>query len=156
MSRSQNFWIIKNEVSDYDITQMSKDRKTLWTGVRNYQARNFMTQKMAVGDFCLFYHSNADPSGAAGIVRVSKAADTDPSALDKKSKYFDSKSTTENPIWKCVEVEFVKKLKRLVSIGEMRESSKLKDLMILQKGSRLSITPITENEFNEIVKLSEN
>jgi predicted RNA-binding protein with PUA-like domain len=152
----KNYWIFKNEVSDYSIDQMKNDKRTLWTGVRNYQARNFMMQNMQVGDLGYFYHSNAEPSGAAGIIRICNKAVVDSTALDKKSRYYDPKATIDKPIWFCVEVEFVEKLQRIVSIQEMRNHSALKNLMILQKGSRLSITPLSKVEFDFIYKLSTN
>ena len=150
---AKKYWLLKNELADYSIADMARDKRTLWTGVRNYQARNFMSQGMNLGDLAIFYSSNPDPSGAVGVVRISKNASADPTALDKKSKYYDPKSTPDKPIWECVEVEYQETFKRMVSIQEMRTEKSLKDLMILQKGSRLSITPLTEKEFLQICKM---
>ena len=115
---------------------------------------NFMMNEMNVGDGVLFYHSNAKPPGAIGIAKVSRLAQPDPTARDKKSKYFDPKSTEDKPIWHCVEVQFVKKLKRLVSLSEIKEELKLQDMKLLSH-SRLSIQPLTQAEFEYICQMSE-
>ena len=100
-----NYWLMKSEPSTYPIEQLKKEKKTLWDGVRSYQARNIM-QTMSVGDKVLFYHSNAKPSCVVGLAEVSKKAVPDPSQFDKKSKYFDPKSDPDNPRWHCVEVKY--------------------------------------------------
>ena len=112
MSRRTRYWLMKSEPSNYSISDLKKDRRSLWDGVRNYQARNFMMKDMKVGDKVLFYHSNAFPSGVYGLARVSAPAQADLTALDPKSQYFDSKATPENPRWFCVEVQFEKQLKK--------------------------------------------
>jgi predicted RNA-binding protein with PUA-like domain len=146
------YWLMKNEVSDYSIQELKKDKRTDWTGVRNYQARNFMRDEMSPGDLAIFYHSNADPSGAAGIMEISSKAKPDETQFDKKSKYYDSKATKDNPRWMLREVQFKEVLPRLVPISEMREIKVCKDMLILQKGSRLSITPLKKTEFEAVVK----
>lgn len=146
------YWLMKNEVSDYSIDELAKDKRTDWTGVRNYQARNFMRDSMKKGDLAFFYHSNAEPSGCAGIMKITSDAKPDLTQFDKKSPYYDPKAKKESPIWMLREVEFQKKLPRLISIQEMREIPACKKMLTLQKGSRLSITPVTEAEWNAILK----
>lgn len=145
---------MKSEPDVYGIEDLQRDGQTFWGGVRNYQARNFMTNDMAVGSQVLFYHSNAEPPGVAGLMKVVSEAQADPTALDANSEYFEPKATPENPIWKCVTVKFVEKFPRLVSLEEIRKNPKLKDMALLQKGSRLSIQPVTDSEFGEILKMA--
>ena len=109
----KNYWLMKSEPNTYSIDDLKKDAKTIWDGVRNYQARNFMMRDMQVGDTVLFYHSSADPSGVSGIAKVSRKALPDPTQFDKKSKYYDPKSTKEKPRWYCVEVSYQEKFKNL-------------------------------------------
>lgn len=148
---AKKYWLMKSEPSVFSITDLEKVDRTLWEGVRNYQARNFMMNDMNVGDEVLFYHSNAEPPGVAGIARVSKAAVPDPTVFDKKSEYFDQKATKEKPIWFCVEVQFVQKFKSLIPLDELRKNKKLAKMALLQKGSRLSVQPVTPAEFNEVL-----
>ncbi len=125
----------------------------MWEGVRNYQARNFMTKEMKVGDWVLFYHSNAEPPGIAGIAKVSAAAKPDPTARKKNSPYFDPKATAENPIWECVTVSFVEKFPHLISLETLRAQKSLASMQVLKKGQRLSIQPVTPEEFKAIQRL---
>src|SRR5690606_27389126 len=113
---AKNYWLMKSEPEVFSISDLERDGRTLWEGVRNYQARNFMMNDMKVGDEVLFYHSNAEPPGVAGIAQVSSAAVPDPTAFDKKSEYFEPKATKENPRWFCVEVKFVKKFKAVLPL----------------------------------------
>nr|WP_308984370.1 EVE domain-containing protein [Coraliomargarita sp. SDUM461004] len=122
-----------------------------WDGVRNYQARNFMRDVMQVGDTILFYHSNTNPPGVAGIAQVASAAYPDPTAFDPKSKYFDAKSDPAKPRWMLVDVSYKADLKRLVSLQEMKSMPALADMRALQRGNRLSICPVSEAEFQAIV-----
>ena len=143
---------MKSEPDVFSIDQLKKDKTTLWEGVRNYQARNYM-KDMAVGDLVLFYHSNAEPSGVAGIAKVSKLADADPSQFDKKSDYFDAKATKEKPNWFCVQLEYVGTFKEVISLAELREHKNLADMVVLQKGSRLSVQPVDKKHFDSVKKL---
>lgn len=152
--KTQKFWLMKSEPVTYSIDSLKKDRKSLWTGVRNYQARNFMMNEMQVGDPVLFYHSSAEPPGVAGLAKVSKAFQPDPTALDKKSDGYDPKSTTEKPIWFCVEVEFVEKFANFVTLAKLKSEKTLRDLLVIQRGQRLSVQPVTEKDFLYIVKMS--
>ncbi len=143
---------MKSEPETYSIDDLKRDKKTLWEGVRNYQARNFMAQEMQVGDAVLFYHSNAEPPGVAGVARVSKAAVADPTQFDKKSDYFDPAAKPNAPRWLCVEIEFVEKFKNFVSLNDLREDAKLKEMMVLRKGQRLSVQPVTSADFQIVQK----
>jgi predicted RNA-binding protein with PUA-like domain len=143
---------MKCEPDVYSIDDLIRDKTTGWEGVRNYQVRNFM-RTMALGDQAFFYHSNAKPSGIAGLVEVCKTAYPDPFALEEGHKYYDPRATPENSIWLSVTVKFVAKAKQVISIQQLRDTPTLSDLMILQRGSRLSITPVTEAEFQTILKL---
>ena len=141
------YWLLKSDAESYSIDNLKRDGTTPWTGVRNYTARNFMRDQMKVGDKALFYHSNADPPGVVGICEIASAPIGDETALDPKDSHYDPKSTPANPIWMCVEVKYMKHLKRPVPIDELRKTKGLEKMVILQKGSRLSVTPLTEKEW---------
>lgn len=149
-----NCWLIKSEPEAYSIDDLKRDKKIAWEGVRNYQARNFMRDSMKVGDKVIFYHSSVTPPGAVGEVRVSSLPYPDPSQFDPKSNYFDPKTNKEKPIWYLVDIAFVKKFKRMVSLSEMRTHRELSGMALLQPGSRLSITPVSEKEYKFISTLS--
>lgn len=144
---------MKSEPDVFSIDQLKKVKKSLWDGVRNYQARNFMMKDMKVGDTVLFYHSNATPPGVAGLAKVSKSAVPDPSQFQKESEYFDPKASLENPRWFCVEVAFDKKFKKLVALDDLKETKGLEDMLVIKRGQRLSIQPVTEKEFSIICQL---
>lgn len=146
------YWLMKSEPDVFSINDLEKNKTTLWEGVRNYQARNFMMKDMKIGDEVLFYHSNAEPSGIAGVATVSKLAVPDPLQFDKKSEYYDKKATAEKPIWYCVEVKFKKKFKEVFALSEIKADKNLKDMVVVQKGSRLSIQPVLEKDFKYILK----
>lgn len=124
-----------------------------WSGVRNYQARNFMRDEMKVGDLILFYHSSCEIPGVAGIASVASAPYPDPTQFDKKSEYFDPKSNPENPRWMLVDVKFHQNLKSFVSLEEIKQEKSLAHMRLLQKGNRLSILPVTKDEFEKIKKM---
>ena len=142
------YWLMKSEPDDVSIDDLAAmPRKTVaWYGVRNYQARNFMRDQMQVGDQAFFYHSSCPEPGIAGIVRISKAAYPDASQFDKKSKYFDAKATRDAPRWVNVEVTLVEKT-RLISLAELRDTPQLATMRLLQRGNRLSITPVDPREW---------
>lgn len=140
------YWLMKSEVTDYSIDDLKRDGRTDWTGVRNYQARNFMREDMSDGDLAFFYHSNAEPSGIAGIMRIQGSSKPDPTQFDKKSKYFDETATKDSPRWFLREVEFIKKVD-FIPLDAIRKIPACKKMIILQKGTRLSITPVTEAEW---------
>ncbi|MGZ0654741.1 EVE domain-containing protein [Coraliomargarita sp. W4R53] len=147
-----NYWLMKSEpdVFSFQDLKARPNQTEPWDGVRNYQARNFMRDTMKVGDTILFYHSNTNPPGVAGIAQVASEPYPDPTAFDPKSKYYDSKSKPENPRWVLVDVRYKADLKRLVSLEEMKSMPELADMRTLQRGSRLSISPVSEAEFNVI------
>ena len=145
------YWLIKSEPITYGIDHMARDKKTSWGGVRNYQARNFMRDQMKVGDRAFFYHSNCEEPGITGIVEVSAAAHPDETQFDRKSHYYDAASKREEPRWVCVEFKFVKKTP-LVTLMELREHKKLAKMALLQRGNRLSITPVDPAEWDYITK----
>lgn len=147
------YWLMKSEPDVFSIDTLKKQKKSLWDGVRNYQARNFMMKDMQVGDKILFYHSNATPPGIAGLAEVIKEAVPDPTALDKKSKYYDEKSTKEKPRWFCVEVKFKKKFKNFISLDTLRDTKSLSTMLVLKKGQRLSIQPVTKKEYDIVCKM---
>lgn len=149
------YWLMKSEPDVYSIDHLKKEKTTLWDGIRNYQARNFMMKDMKVGDQVLFYHSNAKPPGIAGLAVISKSAVPDPTAFDKKSKYHCDKSTKENPRWFCVEVKYKKKLKTFIPLDEIKVTKKLEEMVVIRKGSRLSIQPVTKKEFDVICKMGD-
>ena len=150
------YWLMKSEPTDVSIDDLAAmpNQSVAWYGVRNYQARNFMRDQMRVGDKVLFYHSNCAEPGIAGLAEVSRLAYPDQTQFDPKNKYFDPKATAENPRWFNVDVKLVRKT-RLISIKELREHPQLANLRTLQKGNRLSITPVDPREWEFIVGILE-
>ncbi|MDH7605859.1 MAG: EVE domain-containing protein [Melioribacter sp.] len=150
------YWLMKSEPEVFSIDDLakSKNQTTFWDGVRNYQARNFMRDEMKIGDKVIFYHSNTEPPAAVGICEVVKEAYPDFTAFDPKSKYYDPKSKKENPTWFMVDIKLLKKFDRPVHLEEIKKNPKLKNMKLVQKGNRLSVMPITKEEFNEIVYMS--
>ena len=146
-------WLVKTEPDVYSIDDLARDRRTWWEGVRNYQARNLMRDSMQVGDEVIVYHSNADPPAAAGIARVSRPARGDATALDPKSEYFEPRATPADPVWVCVELEFVERFAEPVPLAEIRATRGLEGLPLLQKGQRLSVQPVGDREFAILVSL---
>ncbi len=142
---------MKSEPGEYSIDDLKHDKKAPWFGVRNYQARNYMRDQMQIGDDVLFYHSSCPEPGIAGLARVASKPYPDPTQFEKKSPYFDPKATRENPRWMLVDVKYVKQFKRVVALSELRKEKSLVQMIILRPGNRLSITPVTEKEFNKIV-----
>ena len=144
------YWLMKSEPEVYSIDSLARDKKTYWDGVRNYQARNFMRDQMKPGDLVFFYHSNAEPPGIAGIAEVASPGYPDPSAFDPKDVHYDSKSKKENPAWYVVDIQFVKKFKRLISLDELRKVKGIENMALLKRG-RLSVQPVTEQEWRNIL-----
>ncbi len=148
------YWLMKSEPSDVSIDDLASfpNQTVDWYGVRNYQARNFMRDQMKVGDGVLFYHSNCAEPGIAGLAEVSKLAYPDRTQFDANHRYFDPKATSEKPRWFNVDVKLVRKT-RLLSLKEMRENPQLENLRILQRGNRLSITPVDPRDWATIMGL---
>jgi predicted RNA-binding protein with PUA-like domain len=146
------YWLFKSEPETFGIDHLIKRPKQTehWDGVRNYQARNMLRDDIKVGDKAFFYHSNCTPPGIVGVVDIVKASYPDPSALNPHSKYYDPKSTTENPRWYMVDVHFVKKFDRMISLEELKQHPLLENMVVTRRGSRLSITPVTAEEWKVI------
>lgn len=144
-------WLMKSEPDVFSLADLKKKRSEPWNGVRNYQARNFM-REMAVGDRVLFYHSNAKPSGVAGLAEVAKTAYPDPTQFDPKSEYFDAKSPQAEPRWSLVDVRFAATFARFLPLDELREVPALAGMLLFSR-SRLSVQPVEKRHFDLIVKL---
>jgi predicted RNA-binding protein with PUA-like domain len=153
-SKGTQYWLMKSEPNDYSLADLKKDKTALWDGVRNYQARNIMRDRMKIGDEVLFYHSNADPAGVVGLATVHKKAVPDVEAFNKKSKYFDPKSKKDDPTWFCVEVKYKSTFDRTVSLEEMKTAKPLANMLVIQRGQRLSIQPVSKGEFGAVCKLA--
>ncbi len=147
-----NHWLMKSEPDVYPWTQLVSDGSTHWDGVRNYQARNFMRDKMKMGDFVLFYHSNCKPPHIAGVAKVVKEGYPDFTSWDPDSKYFDEKSTPSNPRWMMVDIEPVSELEN-VSLHEMKDNPALEGMPLLQRGQRLSVQPVSEEQFRIVCEM---
>ncbi len=151
------YWLMKNEPEEFGIDDLRKRAKKTepWDGVRNYQARNMMRDQMKVGDQAFFYHSNCATPGVVGIMKICSKSYPDPTAFDPEDAHYDPKSDPDNPRWFLVDVKYVRKLKRTIALSELREhaDTKLKDLIILRRGNRLSITPVTKKEWDFILSL---
>jgi predicted RNA-binding protein with PUA-like domain len=150
---SRRYWLMKVEPSAYSIDDLARDGSTSWEGVRNYQARNFMRDEMQVGDGVLVYASNADPSGVTGLAEIARAAYPDAYAWKKGHTYFDAASTPEKPLWYSVDIRFVERFPRIVSLDTLKSTPGLEDMVVTKKGSRLSIQPVTKREFDIVTKL---
>jgi predicted RNA-binding protein with PUA-like domain len=151
-SAERRYWLMKCEASAYTIDDLRRDRTTSWEGVRNFQARNFL-RDMKHGDGVLFYASNADPSGVTGLAKVSREAYPDSSAFDRKSHYYDPKSRPEKPSWWMVDLRFVEKLSSIATLDELRRTTGLESMQVLRKGNRLSVQPVTREEYDIVVRL---
>lgn len=152
MPEKKRYWLVKSEEDAYSIDDLRADGKTCWEGIRNYAARNNL-REMTVGDEVLFYHSNASPSGVVGVARVAREAYPDQFAFDPKSRYHDPKSDEANPRWFMVDLEFVRKLDRLVSLAEVKDDPAL-DEMALVRQPRLSVQPVEKKELERILELA--
>ena len=146
------FWLMKSEPHVYPWKQLVEDGETHWDGVRNYQARNIMRDDMKIGDFVLFYHSNCKPPHVAGIARVCREAYPDFTALDPESKYFDSKSSPDNPRWMMVDIEAVQEME-MVSLVDIKANPALDDMPLVQRGQRLSVQPVSKEQYEEICRM---
>ncbi|MDF1611147.1 MAG: EVE domain-containing protein [Stygiobacter sp.] len=149
------YWLMKSEPEVFSIDDLakSKNQTTYWDGVRNYQARNFLRDEIKIGDKVIFYHSNSEPPGAAGICEVVKEGYPDFTAFDPENHHYDPKSKMDSPTWFMVDIKLIKKFFHFVSIDEMRENKKLQTMKLLQRGNRLSVIPLTKQEYDEIVRL---
>jgi predicted RNA-binding protein with PUA-like domain len=155
MSKARRYWLMKSEPSAFSIGDLARSPKqtTCWDGVRNYQARNYL-RNMMVGDRVLFYHSNADPPAVAGIVEVVRAAYPDPTQFDESDSHYDPDSDPDRPRWDMVDIRYVKAFVTPISLDRLRASPKLKGMVLLRKGSRLSVQPVTPAEWDLIMSLA--
>jgi predicted RNA-binding protein with PUA-like domain len=154
---AKRYWLMKTEPETFSMADLQKrpKRRENWDGVRNYQARNHMRDLMQVGDGVLFYHSSCDPAGVVGEARISRSAIPDPSACNSKSPYFDSKATPDKNPWVMVEVEFVRLFPSMVTLSALKTTPGLEDMLVIKKGMRLSVQPVTENEFQIVLTLGQ-
>ena len=151
MSRAQQYWLMKSEPDEASIDDLEREGTLPWTGVRNYQARNFMRDVMRPGDGVLFYHSSCPEPGIAGLAEVCSTPYPDPTQFDSKSDYYDAASKQEAPRWMLVDVRFRKK-SALIPLAELRNHDELADMVVLRRGNRLSITPVTPAEWRFITE----
>ncbi len=152
----RRYWLMKSEpdVYSFDDLLSEPDGRTPWDSIRNYQARNFMRDDMRIGDLVLFYHSNAKPPGVAGLAIVASDPYPDPTQFDPKHKYYDPKSTRENPRWILVDIAPFDRLPRFVPLNELKSNPKLSDMLVCRKGSRLSIQPVQAGEWKEVLTMA--
>jgi predicted RNA-binding protein with PUA-like domain len=157
MTRRKRHWLMKSEPGDFGIDDLERVGVEPWTGVRNYQARNFM-RDMQPGDGLLFYHSNTDVPGIYGLAEVASPAYPDPTQFDRRSKYFDEKASPEEPRWFLVDVRFVRKLKRPLPLDEIKEQADRlgQDFALIRKGSRLSVMPVTSPQWATLLSMERN
>jgi predicted RNA-binding protein with PUA-like domain len=154
MAAKQQFWLFKSEPDVYSIHDLASDQQTSWEGVRNYQVRNMLRDEVRVGDGVLFYHSRVTPMVIAGTAQVVKAGYPDPFALDPSHKYFDPKSSPDNPRWFMVDIQLIQVFKSPVTREQLKEDRNTTGMNVLNKGSRLSITPVTKSEWLSVHKLA--
>ncbi len=153
MAKRTQYWLMKSEPEEYSITDLKRDTREPWDGIRNYQVRNMMRDDMRVGDRALFYHSNAGKeTGVVGVMKIASEAYPDPTQFDPQSAHPDPKSDPENPRWLCVDVVYEGTLPRVVTLQELKTYKTLSAMRLLQKGNRLSIMPIKQSEFDFIIK----
>lgn len=148
-----NYWLMKSEPEVYSIDDLARDRTTGWDSIRNYKARNYLRDEIAVGDRVLFYHSNAKPPGVAGVAEVVKAGHPDPVQFDRTSDYYDPKATKDAPIWYQVTVQFVEKFPRFVGLDELKATKALDGMMVTKRGARLSVQPVSRVHFDAVCRM---
>ena len=152
-----NYWLMKSEPEEFSIDDLenSPDQTEHWDGVRNYQARNMMRDQMNIGDLVFFYHSNCKIPGIVGMMMVVKESYPDFTAFDVDDKHFDPKSDADNPRWYMVDIKFVTKLKRTISLAELKGYSQLESLALVRRGNRLSIMPVSQQQWDFILSLED-
>lgn len=154
MTQPRQYWLFKSEPEEYSIDAFAKDKRIHWFGIRNYQARNFLRDTVRVDDRVLFYHSNAEPMAIVGTAKVVKSGYPDHTALDPKAPYYDPKSKPDQPTWYMVDIEFLQKFPEPLTRDQLRDNTGTADMVLLRKGSRLSIQPVTEAEWHAVHKLA--
>ena len=150
----RRYWLMKVEPSAYSIDDLARDGSTSWEGVRNYQARNFIRDEMQVGDGVLFYASNAEPSGVTGLARIVRGGYPDEYSWKKGHKYYDEASSPEKPLWFMVDIEFVERFPGTLALETLRKTKGLEKMVLLKKGSRLSVQPVSKSEYEIVVRLA--
>jgi predicted RNA-binding protein with PUA-like domain len=155
MARKKRYWLMKSEPGTYSIEDLKRDGKTCWDGVRNYQARNLMRDEMQVGDGVLFYHSREKPMGVYGIAEIVREAYPDDSAFDPQDKHYDPKSDPANPTWMMVDIGYIGTLETPVTLDMLKQTPGLEKMMVIQRGSRLSVQPVTKKEWDIVLGMSE-
>ncbi|TVQ17690.1 MAG: EVE domain-containing protein [Leptolyngbya sp. DLM2.Bin15] len=150
-----NYWLMKSEPDVYGIDRLAADTTTLWDGVRNYQARNFL-REMQVGDLVFFYHSNTKPPGIVGLMEVTESGVVDPTQFDPQSHYYDAKSTPEAPRWQTVQVSFVRKFTDIITLDHLRETFSPDDLWVVRRGNRLSVVPVPGAIAEKILEMAQS
>jgi predicted RNA-binding protein with PUA-like domain len=148
----KQYWLMKSETEVFPIERLEKEGRAAWTEVRGYEARNNMRDKMKIGDGVLFYHSNANPSAVVGLAEVCSEPHPDETQFDKKSEYYDPKSPKDDPRWICVDIKFVSKFKRIVTLDEIKKTKGLQNMALVKKG-RLSVQPVTPEEWKIVTAL---
>ena len=152
-----SYWLMKSEPGEFSIDDLAKraNKREPWDGVRNHQARNMIRDQMKIGDLAFFYHSSCDTPGIAGIMKIVSDAFPDPTAFAPEEKHYDPRSDQSNPRWYCVEVQFVRRLRRLVTLRELRAWRELEELPLIRRGNRLSIMPVSRAEWDFVLALEE-
>lgn len=148
------YWLMKSEPDVYSIDDLEREGVNMWEGCRNYTVRNFFRDRFQVGDQAFFYHSNADPAGIAGVMSIVRTGYPDPTQFDPASEYHDPKSPVDNPRWLAVDVKFESKFARVLTLAEMRTNPDLATMLVLQRGQRLSVMPVTEEEWARVLSLA--
>ena len=151
---SERFWLVKSEPEVFSIDDLSKVKSPGWEGVRNYLARNYMRDEMKSGALVLFYHSNAKPSGIAGLAKVEGEPAPDPTQFNRKSEYFDPASKRDDPRWLMAQLSFVEKFKDLLTLDQLKGDEALSGMPLVQKGQRLSVQPVEAAQFAHVLKLA--
>jgi predicted RNA-binding protein with PUA-like domain len=154
MAKSRGFWLVKSEPDVFSFSDLlsAPGRRTVWDGVRNHQAKLFL-QAMALGDGVLYYHSNAEPPGVAGIAEVVATAYPDPSQFDARSEYHEPRASPMKPVWFAVDIQATEPLPRFVSLADLKAEPQLAEMAVVQRGSRLSVTPVTAAEWRAVLRL---
>ncbi|MDQ2933018.1 MAG: EVE domain-containing protein [bacterium] len=155
-----SYWLVKSEGDCYSIDDFKNDRRTSWTGIRNFQARNFMRDGMKIGDGVLFYHSNSNPNGVYGVAQVVSKPHIDETSVDPKDEHYDSRAADyklkgKEPLWMCVDMAFVEKLSKPVSLEAIKNDSELKSMLVAKRGQRLSVMPVEEKHFMRVMSLGQ-
>jgi predicted RNA-binding protein with PUA-like domain len=154
MAAEKRYWLMKSEPETYGIDHLQQDQKTAWTGIRNFQARNYMRDDMHIGDPVLFYHSSCNVPGVYGLAQVASAPYPDPTQFDPASDYYEPRASLQKLVWALVDIVFVKKLAQPITLSDIRTEPELQAMAILQPGSRLSITPVSAKQYEHIVDLA--